>query len=125
MKKIISTNNAPSAIGPYNQAILVNNTLYISGQLGIDPKTKDFRSGIKDQTEQSISNIKAILKEAGMSIDNVVKTTCFLADMSDFIEMNEVYESHFSFSPPARSTVAVKTLPKNGLIEIEVIAIKY
>lgn len=125
MKKVISTQNAPSAIGPYSQAILVNNTLFTSGQLGIDPKTGMFaEGGIKEQTEQSLKNVKAILKEADMDMCNVVKTTCFLSDMNDFAAMNEVYSSFFAGNYPARSAVAVKTLPKNGLVEIEVIAIK-
>lgn len=125
MKKVISTPNAPSAIGPYSQAILVNNTLFTSGQLGIDPQTGMFaEGGIKEQTEQSLKNVKAILKEADMDMSNVVKTTCFLADMDDFAAMNEVYASFFAGNYPARSAVAVKTLPKNGLVEIEVVAIK-
>lgn len=125
MKKVISTQNAPSAIGPYSQAVLVNNTLFTSGQLGIDPKTGMFaEGGIKEQTEQSLKNVKAILKEADMDMCNVVKTTCFLSDMNDFAAMNEVYSSFFAGNYPARSAVAVKTLPKNGLVEIEVIAIK-
>lgn len=124
MKKIIATDKAPAAIGPYSQAVLLDDTLYASGQLGIDPSTGDFPEGITAQTEQSFRNIHAILAEAGMTIDDVVKTTCFLADMSDFAAMNAVYERQFTGSFPARSAVAVKTLPKNGLVEIEIIARK-
>ncbi|WP_297194006.1 RidA family protein [uncultured Porphyromonas sp.] len=124
MKQIISTPNAPAAIGPYSQAILVGDTLYASGQLGIDPATGDFLEGVTAQTEQSFRNIHAILEAAGLSIDDVVKTTCFLADMGDFAAMNAVYERQFTGSYPARSAVAVKTLPKGGLVEIEIIAIK-
>lgn len=124
MKKIIATDKAPAAIGPYSQAVLLDDTLYASGQLGIDPSTGDFPEGITAQTEQSFRNIHAILVEAGMTIDDVVKTTCFLADMGDFAAMNAVYERQFTGSFPARSAVAVKTLPKNGLVEIEIIARK-
>ena len=124
MKKIIATDKAPAAIGPYSQAVLLDDTLYASGQLGIDTSTGDFPEGITAQTEQSFRNIHAILAEAGMTIDDVVKTTCFLADMGDFAAMNAVYERQFTGSFPARSAVAVKTLPKNGLVEIEIIARK-
>ncbi len=124
MKKIIATKNAPAAIGPYNQAVKVGNMLFASGQLGLNPETGDFaEGGIKEQTEQAFRNVKAILAEAGMTIDNVVKTTVFLADMADFAAMNEVYASQFNGDFPARSAVAVKTLPKNGLVEVEVIAV--
>lgn len=125
MKKVINSKNAPAAIGPYSQAILVDNTLYASGQLGIDPATGDFvAGGVKEQTEQVFRNIRAILSEAGFEMSDVVKTTCFLTDMGDFAEMNAVYAEQFEGSFPARSAVAVRTLPKNGLIEIEVLAIK-
>lgn len=125
MKKVINTKNAPAAIGPYSQAILMGNMLYASGQLGLDPATGNFvPGGVTEQTEQVFKNIRAILEEAGFTIANVVKTTCFLADMSDFAAMNAVYEKQFTGDFPARSAVAVKTLPKNGLVEIEIIAIK-
>ena len=124
MKKVISTTKAPAAIGPYSQALLVGDTLYASGQLGIDPATGAFPEGITAQTEQSFCNIHAILEEAGMTIDHVVNTTCFLADMGDVAAMNAVYERQFTGAFPARSAVAVKTLPKNGLVEIEIIAVK-
>ncbi|WP_106828646.1 RidA family protein [Parabacteroides pacaensis] len=125
MKKVISTEYAPAAIGPYSQAISVGNMLFISGQLGIDPVTGEFaEGGVKEQTIQSFKNIKAILEEAGCTMNDVVKTTVFLADMSYFNEMNEIYASQFNGIYPARSAVAVKQLPKNGLVEIEVIGIK-
>ena len=125
MKKVISTTQAPAAIGPYNQAIQVGNMLFMSGQLGIDPATGDFVAGaVKEQTIQSFKNIQAILAESGFTIDDVVKTTVFLADMSTFADMNEIYAAQFTGAFPARSAVAVKTLPKNGLVEIEVIAVK-
>ena len=125
MKKVISTTNAPAAIGPYSQAVEFDNMLITSGQLGLDPKTGVFvEGGVTEQTEQVFRNLKAILDEAGYTFDHVIKTTCFLADMADFAAMNAVYEKNFSGAFPARSAVAVKTLPKNGLIEIEVIARK-
>ena len=125
MKKVIATKNAPAAIGPYSQAVQVGNMLFASGQLGLDPATGNFaEGGVKEQTVQAFKNVHAILEEAGLSINDVVKTTVFLADMSDFAAMNEVYASQFEGTFPARSAVAVKTLPKNGLVEIEVIAVK-
>ena len=123
MKKVISTEKAPAAIGPYSQAIEANGFVYASGQLPIDPATGQFpEGGIQEQTRQSILNAQAILEEAGMSLDNVVKTTVFLADMNDFAAMNEVYASYFKAPFPARSAVAVKTLPKGAMVEIECIA---
>lgn len=125
MKKVIATTKAPAAIGPYNQAIQVGNMLFASGQLGLDPATGNFpEGGVKEQTIQSFQNVKAILEEAGSSINDVVKTTVFLADMADFAAMNEIYASQFEGDFPARSAVAVKTLPKNALVEVEVIAVK-
>lgn len=125
MKKVISTKAAPAAIGPYSQAIEVNGLIFISGQIPIDPSTGEFvEGGIKEQTTQSFKNIKAILSEAGLTTDNIVKTTVLLADMSDFAEMNEVYSGQFNGSFPARSAFAVKSLPKNALVEIEVIAVR-
>ena len=124
MKEIIYTKNAPEPIGPYSQAILVNNTLYASGQIAINPDTNEFVDGdIKTQTEQVCKNINEILKAAGMSFENVVKTICFLAYISDFGIFNKVYEEYF-VSNPARSCVAAKELPKNALVEIEIIATK-
>lgn len=123
MKKTISTKNAPAAIGPYSQAIQVGNLVYTSGQLPIDPATGAFpEGGIKEQTRQSLLNVQAILKEAGTDMSKVIKTTVFMADMSDFADMNTVYSEFFTEPYPARSAVAVKTLPKNALVEIEVIA---
>lgn len=121
---VINTKNAPAAIGPYSQAIEVNGFVYTSGQLPINPETGEFAgSDIKSQTEQSLKNVKAILGEAGLTMQNVVKTTVFLADMADFAAMNEVYSTYFSEPFPARSAVAVKTLPKGALVEIECVAV--
>ena len=123
--KAISTTKAPGAIGPYSQAIRAGEFVYTSGQLGLDPRTVAFpEGGIKEQTWQSLTNVKAILEEAGLSMENVVKTTVFMADMSDFAEMNNVYAEFFKEPYPARSAVAVKTLPKNALVEIEVVGVK-
>lgn len=125
MKKVISTPKAPAAIGPYSQAIQVGNLIYTSGQIPIDPATGQLvEGGIKEQTHQSLSNIQAILQEAGLTMASVVKTTVFMADMADFAEMNSVYAEFFTEPYPARSAVAVKTLPKNALVEIEVVAEK-
>jgi 2-iminobutanoate/2-iminopropanoate deaminase len=123
MKKIISTTKAPSAIGSYSQAIQVGNLIYTSGQIPINPATGSFvEGGIKEQTRQSLLNVKAILEEAGLTLGNVVKTTVFMADMNDFSDMNAVYAEFFTEPYPARSAVAVKTLPKGALVEIEVVA---
>lgn len=123
MKKVISTEKAPAAIGPYSQAIEANGFVYASGQLPINPITGQFPDGgVREQTRQSILNAQAILEEAGLSLDSVVKTTVFLADMNDFAAMNEVYASYFKAPFPARSAVAVKTLPKGAMVEIECIA---
>jgi 2-iminobutanoate/2-iminopropanoate deaminase len=125
MKKIISTPNAPAAIGPYTQAIEVNNTLYISGQVPIDPSTaKVVEGGITEQTEQVMKNIGAILKEAGYAFADVVKSTCLLSDMANFKAMNDVYGKYYSENPPARAAFAVKELPLGVLVEIETIAVK-
>ncbi|MGM9698625.1 MAG: RidA family protein [Prevotella sp.] len=125
MKKAISTNNAPAAIGPYSQAIEANGFIYASGQLPIDPATGAFpEGGIKEQTRQSILNAQAILKEAGADLGNVVKTTVLMADIADFGAMNEVYASFFNAPYPARSAFAVRDLPKGALVEIEMIAAK-
>ncbi len=126
MKKIISTSNAPAAIGPYSQAILAGNTLFVSGQLGLIPSTGAFpEGGIKEQARQSLTNISNILKEAGFELKDVVKTTCLLADIADFAEFNSVYAEFFGAEEaPARSAFAVRDIPKGGLVEIEVIAVK-
>lgn len=121
--KQISTQNAPAAIGPYSQAIEVNGFVYASGQLPIDPATGAFpEGGVKEQTRQSILNVKAILEEAGLALSNVVKTTVYLADMGVFAAMNEVYSQFFAQPFPARSAIAVKALPKGALVEVEVVA---
>ena len=123
--KVINTNKAPKAIGPYSQAIEANGLVITSGQLPIDPATGEFApGGIKEQTRQSLTNAKAILEEAGISMANVMKTTVFLSDMNNFADMNEVYAEFFSEPFPARSAIAVKTLPKNALVEVECIAAK-
>ena len=125
MKKIISTTAAPGAIGPYSQAVEANGTLYISGQVPIDPATgKIIEGGIREQTTQVLKNIKAILLAAGYSVNDVVKSTCLLADMSDFKAMNEVYAMFYTADQPARAAYAVKGLPLGSLIEIETIAVK-
>lgn len=124
-KTSISTSAAPAAIGPYSQAVEAGGTVYVSGQLPIDPATGAFaEGGIKELTRQSLANMKAILSEAGLDMGNVVKTTVFLADMADFAEMNEVYAQFFSAPFPARSAVAVKTLPKGARVEIECVAVR-
>ena len=123
MKHPISTPAAPAAIGPYSQGIQAGNFVFTSGQLPIDPATGAFPDGgIREQTRQSLTNVKAILEEAGTCMANVVKTTVFMADMGDFTDMNSVYAEFFAEPFPARSAVAVKTLPKGALVEIEVIA---
>ena len=123
MQSPIATPKAPGAIGPYSQAVRVGGFVYTSGQLPLDPATGTFpEGGIEAQTRQSLTNIQAILEAAGLSMKNVIKTTVFLADMGDFAAMNAVYAEFFEVPFPARSAVAVKTLPKNALVEIEVIA---
>jgi len=125
MKKIISTSKAPSAIGPYSQAVEANGMLFISGQIPIVPDTgKIIEGSIKEQTQQVFRNIDAILNEAGYSFKDVVKSTCLLSDIADFKAMNEVYSGYFSDNKPARAAFAVKSLPMGALIEIESIAIK-
>ena len=121
--KIIETTNAPGAIGPYSQAYVVNGFVYTSGQIPVNPATGEIPEGIAAQAEQSCKNVGAILESAGVGFGQVFKTTCFLADMGDFATFNEVYAKYF-VSKPARSCVAVKTLPKNVLCEIEAIAVK-
>ena len=122
MQKIL-TPNAPQPIGPYSQAIIAGNTLYCSGQIALDPKTGTMNTGdVTEQTEIVCQNVAAVLKAAGCGFENVVKTTCFLIDMADFAAFNAVYQKYF-VSAPARSCVAAKQLPKNALVEIEVIAV--
>jgi len=125
MKKVISTSNAPQAIGPYSQAIEANGTLFISGQIPMDPKTGTLvDADIKIQTRQVMENIGAILNEAGYTFDDVVKSTCLLSDMANFALMNEVYGSYYQDNPPARAAYGVVKLPLGVLIEIETIAVK-
>lgn len=125
MKRIIQTTNAPVALGPYSQAVEVNGTLYIAGQIPLDPQSmKIVEGGIQEQTEQVLKNIGAILKEAGYEYSDVVKSTCFLSDIANFKAMNEVYANFYSENPPARSAFAVRELPMGVLIEIETIAAK-
>ncbi len=124
MSKItIQTSKAPAAIGPYSQAIRVNGFVYTSGQLGLDPETGELKEGVQEQTHQAFKNIKAILQEEGLDLDQIVKTTVFLKDMNDFAAVNEVYATYFTGSFPARSAVEVARLPKDGLVEIEAIAV--
>jgi 2-iminobutanoate/2-iminopropanoate deaminase len=123
MKKIIATKNAPAAIGPYSQAVEAGGLVFVSGQLPIDPATGELApADIKLQTEASIKNIKAILEAAGLSLDNVVKTTVLMADLGQFAQMNEVYAKFFAQNPPARAAYGVKALPKAALVEIEAVA---
>lgn len=125
MKKIISTSEAPLAIGPYSQAIEINNMLFISGQIPINPANGQIvNGGIKEQTYQVLKNIESILKSAGYKLEHIVKCTCILNDMNNFNEMNEVYAQFFKENPPARVTFEASRLPKNVLIEIDAIAIK-
>lgn len=125
MKKIIATKSAPAAIGPYSQAVDGGGILITSGQLGLDPATGELKGDITAQTRQSLENVKAILTEAGLTMDNVIKTTVFLQHMSDFAAMNAVYAEYFTEgSYPARSAVEVGALPKGGLVEIECICVK-
>ncbi len=122
MKKIVATNNAPQAIGPYSQAIQYGDFLFVSGQIAIDPQTGNIVEGdIEVQTEQVLKNISAIITEAGLPLQNTVKCTCFLKDMNDFARFNSVYENYFSESLPARETVEVARLPKDVLVEISAI----
>ncbi|KAL7643564.1 UNVERIFIED_CONTAM: hypothetical protein RMT77_005546 [Armadillidium vulgare] len=124
IRKVISTSKAPAAIGPYSQAVQAGNLLFISGQLGFDPKTMTIvPGGVVSETEQVLNNIKSILDEAGCTLKNVVKTTVLLADINDFSSVNEVYSKFFSESCPARAAYQVAALPKGGRVEIETIAI--
>jgi 2-iminobutanoate/2-iminopropanoate deaminase len=125
MKKVIFSDKAPKAIGPYSQAIEANGMLFISGQIPMDPETgKLVEEDIKIQTRQVMENIGAILKEAGYTFSDVVKSTCLLSDMGNFAGMNEIYGEYYKENPPARAAFAVKTLPLNVLVEIETIAVK-
>lgn len=125
MQKKIHTENAPGAIGPYSQAVEIDSLLYTSGQLGIDPSTGELEAGVQAQAKRSLENVKAILAQAGLTMEHVVKTLVFLTDMNDFAAVNAVYGEYFCGEVlPARSCVAVSQLPKGGLVEIEVIAKK-
>ncbi len=124
MKEIISTENAPGAIGPYSQAVRVENMVFVSGQIPINPQTGEFvSSDVAEQTEQVLKNLSAVLEAAKSSLNNVVKTTVFLADMNDFAAMNEVYAKHFSENKPARATVEAARLPRDARVEIDCIAV--
>lgn len=122
--KAISTVNAPAAIGPYSQAIAAGDFVYLSGQLGVDPATGNLENGVEAQAERAISNMKAILAEAGLDITRVIKTTVFLKDMGDFAAVNAIYAKHFQQPYPARSCVQVAELPKGGLVEIEAVCVR-
>lgn len=122
MKKIIRTDNAPKAVGPYSQAVEANGLVFISGQIPVNPATGKVPEGIAEQTEQVLRNIGAILKEAGLDYSNVVKTTCLLSDMDNFVPMNEVYAKYFTADMPARAAFGVVKLPLGVLVEIECIA---
>lgn len=124
MKVKIESGNAPKAIGPYSQAVLVDDTLYVSGNIPVNPKYGDVADGIVNQSKQVFENMKAVLNEAGMGFENVVKTTAFLTDLSNFATFNEIYASYFVAPYPARSCVEVSKLPKNVLVEVECIAKK-
>lgn len=123
-KKILSTDAAPPAVGPYSQAVIAGHLIFTAGQLGIDPQTGELAEGIQAQTRQALTNLSAVLEAASSSLDQVVKTTVFLAHMEDFTAMNTVYAEFFPLQPPARSTVEVAQLPRGALVEIEVIALK-
>ena len=123
MKSIVLTDRGPKPIGPYSQAIKANGLLFVSGQIALDPKTGEFAvADVRKQTERVLDNLKGILEASGASLNHVLKTTVFLKDMNDFAAMNEVYARYFATAPPARSTVQVGQLPKDALVEIEVIA---
>ncbi|MGB6327566.1 MAG: RidA family protein [Halarcobacter sp.] len=126
MKTIISTNKAPSAIGPYNQAVVYQNLIFTSGQIPLVPSTMEIVEGVvKEQSKLVLEHLKSVLEEAGSSLNNVLKTTCYLSSMDDFASFNEIYSEYFdNTNAPARATVAVKTLPKNVLVEVDAIAFK-
>jgi len=120
----LSTPNAPAALGPYSQAVDTGSTVYCSGQLGLDPATGNLADGVQAQTHQALKNLQAVLNEAGLSLDNVVKTTVFVQDLADFGTVNEIYGTYFHGGFPARSCVQIAALPKNALVEIECIAVR-
>ena len=120
----VSTPNAPAALGPYSQAVDTGSTVYCSGQLGLDPATGNLAEGVQAQTHQALKTLQAVLNEAGLSLDNVVKTTVFVQDLADFGTVNEIYGTYFHGGFPARSCVQIAALPKNALVEIECIAVR-
>ena len=120
----VSTPNAPAALGPYSQAVDTGSTVYCSGQLGLDPATGNLAEGVQAQTHQALKNLQAVLNEAGLSLDNVVKTTVFVQNLADFGTVNEIYGTYFHGGFPARSCVQIAALPKNALVEIECIAVR-
>lgn len=122
MREIINTTDAPAALGPYSQAVRVGDLIYTAGQLGMDPATGDMLEGVTAQAEQALDNLAAVLAAGGAALSDVVKTTIFLADMNDFAAVNAVYGARFACAPPARSAVQVAALPKDGLVEIEMVA---
>ena len=122
MKKIVETEKAPAAIGPYSQAIQFSGLLFVSGQVGIDPNTGEFvEGGIEEQTEQVLKNLTAIIEKAGMALKDVLKCSCFLKNMDDFATFNAIYDKYFGANPPARETVEVARLPKDALVEVSAI----
>ncbi|MEJ2282564.1 MAG: RidA family protein [Desulfobacterales bacterium] len=122
MKKIVSTDKAPAAIGPYSQAIQFSGLLFVSGQVALDPETGEFvDGGIEEQTAQVLKNLRAIIEEGGMSLEDVLKCSCFLKNMDDFVTFNSVYDQYFGANPPARETVEVARLPKDALVEVSAI----
>jgi len=122
MKKIVSTEKAPAAIGPYSQAIQFSGLLFVSGQVALDPETGEFvEGGIEEQTAQVLKNLRAIIEEGGMSLEDVLKCSCFLKNMDDFVTFNSVYDQYFGANPPARETVEVARLPKDALVEVSAI----
>jgi 2-iminobutanoate/2-iminopropanoate deaminase len=124
MRKIVKTDKAPAAIGPYSQAVIANGFLFASGQIPIDPQTNEIiEGGIKEQTEQVLKNITALLQSIELGLDRIVKTTVFLADMNDFTQMNEIYSKYFKTDPPARSTIQAARLPRDVRVEIEIVAL--
>lgn len=123
-KKVVQTDKAPKAIGPYSQAIRIDSIVYTAGQTGLEPATGELiAGGVEEQTRQVLNNIRNVLEAAGSSLEQVVKTTVFLQDMNDFAKMNAIYAEYFGENPPARSTIAVAALPKGGLVEIEAVAL--
>ena len=124
MNKIISAKNAPAAVGPYSHAVLAGNALYTSGQLGLNPVSRELADGVEAQAKQALENLKAVLETAGMDFQDVIKTTVFLSDMGDFAAINAIYAQYFPGDAPARSCVQVAALPKGAAFEIEAVAVR-